>query len=178
MSHPTRPQIVNALNNCLTTFANSLASYLLETDPFLTDNDKDAMGALAEISASDQRFETQLTAMIAELDGIPQIGSVNPELSEMNYLSFPHLLDVMIRYKKAEVARYAPLPNLVPNYPDVKRLFSDILKSHQDHLARLEGIRKSRYRSDEPEPAAVAGGESEASAQAAEGGEADEAGAS
>jgi hypothetical protein len=150
MSHPTRPQIINALNHCLTTFANSLAAYLAETDPFLTDNDKDAMGAIAEIAASDKRFELALTGMIAELEGIPQIGSVDSELSEMNYLSFPHLLDVMIRHKKGEVARYAPLAGLVPNYPDVKRLFADILKAHQDHLTKLEGIRKARYKGDEP----------------------------
>lgn len=152
MPHPTRDQIIHALNNCLTPFANSLAAYLLDTDPYLTDSDKDAMGALAEIAASDKKFEHRISEMILELDGIPQIGSVDPEVSEMNYLSFPYLLDVMIRYERREVERYGPLPGLVPNYPDVKRLFSDILKSHEDHLGKLEGIRKNRYKSDEPEP--------------------------
>lgn len=171
MSSPTRPQIINALSHCLTTFANSLAAYLQETDPFLTDNDKDAMGAIAEIAASDKRFELALSQMIMDLDGIPQIGSVDPELSEMNYLSFPHLLDVMIRHKKAEVARYTPLPNLVPNYPDVKHLLADILKAHQDHLAKLEGIRKARYKSDEPAAVGAEAASTDGAATEADAGE-------
>lgn len=154
MALPTRAQIINALNRSLTTFANSLPAYLLETDPYLTDNDKDAMAAVTEIAASDKKFERALTEMVLELEGIPQIGSVDPVLSELNYLSFPHLLDVLIAHKKKEVARYSPLPAKVQHYPDVKALFAAILKAHEDHLAKLEGIRKSRYKGAEA-PAAT-----------------------
>jgi bacterioferritin (cytochrome b1) len=164
MALPTRDQIINALNSSLTTFANSLAAYLLETDPYVTDNDKDAMGAVAELAAADNKFEQAVTNMIGELDGIPQIGSVDPQLSELNYLSFPYLLDVLIEYKKKEIARYRPIPAKVAHYPDVKALFSDILKTHEDHLAKLEGIRKNRYKSAEPAP-------KEAKSETTEGGE-------
>jgi bacterioferritin (cytochrome b1) len=167
MALPTRDQIINGLNASLTTFANSLAAYLLETDPYLNDNDKDAMGAVAEIAAADQRFESAVTKLIGELDGIPQIGSVDPQLSEMNYLSFPYLLDVLIEYKKKEIARYRPIPAKVAHYPDVRALFSEILKTHEDHLAKLEGIRKNRYKSAEPGPKETRA-EAEKSADAAE----------
>lgn len=151
MARPTRQQIINALNNCLTPLANSVAAYLLETEPYTTANDKDAMGAIQEIAASDKKFEHEISEMILELEGIPQIGSVDPEIAELNYLSFPYLLDVMIEREKKEVARYKPLPPLVPHYPDVRRLFQDILKAHEGHLEKLQGIRKNRYKSDEPE---------------------------
>ncbi len=151
MALPTREQIINALNNCLTPIANSMAAYLLETDPYLTANDKDAMGAVSEIAASDKKYENAISELILDLDGIPQIGSVNPELSEMNYLSFPYLLDVMIEHEKKIVDRYRPLAALVPHYPEVKRLFQSILKDHEQFLEKLEGIRKARYKSDEPE---------------------------
>jgi bacterioferritin (cytochrome b1) len=151
MALPTRQQIINALNNCLTPFANSMAAYLLETDPYLTPNDKDAMGAVSEIAAADKKYEHAISELILELDGIPQIGSVDPELSEMNYLSFPYLLDVMIEHEQKVIDRYRPLSALVPHYPDVKRLFQSILNDHEQLLEKLKGIRKSRYKSDEPE---------------------------
>jgi bacterioferritin (cytochrome b1) len=152
MALPTRDQIINGLNASLTTFANSLAAYLLETDPYVTDNDKEAMGAIAELAAADKKYEDAVTKMVAELDGIPQIGSVDPQLSELNYLSFPYLLDVLIEYKRKEISRYRPIPAKVGHYPDVRALFSEILKTHEDHLAKLEGIRKNRYKSAEPAP--------------------------
>jgi len=150
MPRPTRQQIINALNNCLTPLANSMAAYLQETEPYTTPNDKDAVAAIQEIAATDKKFEHQISEMILELEGIPQIGSVDPELAELNYLSFPYLLDVMIEHEKKEVARYKPLPSLVPHYPDVKHL-QDILNTHEAHLEKLQGIRKNRYKSDEPE---------------------------
>lgn len=151
MARPTRQQIINALNNCLTPLANSMAAYLQETEPYTTPNDKDAVGAIQEIAASDKKFEHQLSEMILELEGIPQIGSVDPELAELNYLSFPYLLDVVIEHEKREVSRYKPLPALVPHYPDVKHLLQEILDAHEAHLEKLQGIRKNRYKSDEPE---------------------------
>lgn len=151
MARPTRQQIINALNNCLTPLANSMAAYLQETEPYTTPSDKDAIGAIQEIAATDKKYEHEISEMILELEGIPQIGSVDPELAELNYLSFPYLLDVMIEHEKKEVARYKPLPALVPHYPDVKRLLQDILNTHEAHLEKLQGIRKNRYKNDEPE---------------------------
>lgn len=173
MATPTRAQIINALNNSLTTFANSLAAYLLDTDPYLADNDKDAMAAVNEIAASDKRLELAVSEMIVDLDGIPQIGSVDPWLSEMNYLSFPYLLDVLIEFKRKEIVRYKPVPARLSMYPEVKKLFADILKTHEDHLARLEGLRKSKYKSNEsagskPAEAPPASGEAEEAPAGAE----------
>lgn len=151
MAQVSEEQIINDLNRCLTVLTGSVAEYLLESDPYITDNDKDAMGALAEIAAADKKFGREAGLLIEELEGIPQMGAFNPALAGYNYLSFPTLLDVMIEHKQQQIPMYRELIGRVPNYPDVRSFYQRVLAAHEQHLERLQSIRKSRYKSEEPE---------------------------
>jgi len=157
MIGPNIENVINELNKTLVRLHPSAAQYILETEPYLTKNDKDAMGVVAEIANSDIEHIKQLTLLIESIDGIPQTGAPAPYLSDLNYLSFPFLLDTLIRIEQSELILSEKRVENTKDHPEGNALLTKILDLKKDHIKKMQDIRQRRYKSDEPEeePAAA-----------------------
>lgn len=154
MPELTFQQLIDELNRCLTTLRNSTATYLSNSNPYVADRDKDAQRAIGEITSVEHQFADRMTALIESMDGVPQVGLTDPALAELNYLSFPFILDVLIRDKEKEVALYERRLESVGDFPKTNALLQEILEEHQTHLKKLQTIRSNRYPSGDEESAA------------------------
>lgn len=154
MPELTFQQLINELNRCLTTLRNSTATYLSNSNPYVADRDKDAVRAIGEITSVEHQLADRMTELIESMSGVPQVGLTDPALADLNYLSFPFILDVLIRAKEKEVALYERRLGTVEDSPKVKELLQDILEEHQAHLKKLQTIRGNRYPSGGKESAA------------------------
>lgn len=144
----TSDDVVNTLNHCLTKLVNSTAAYVTDSTPYTTDADKDALAAMQEIATAERGHAEGISRLIEEMDGIPQTGLPDPLLAEMNYLSFPYLLDVVMKDKLREIALYEKRVAASEGHPAAKALLSAILEEHRAHLAKLKDIRERRYKSE------------------------------
>ncbi|GEM_PF-5690022 len=146
MAEPSADHVIDTLNACLPKLAFSMSRYIAEEAyPYLEDGDKEAMGAVAEAAAAERNHERALSALIERLEGIPQSGAPNPLLANLNYGSFPWLLDELIRDKTAEIdACRKRLPTL-EDAPEAHALLQGILADHEAHLKKFADVRARRY---------------------------------
>ena len=118
MSPATHQELIDTLNDLAGGLEHSAARYLVNSDPYVTDVDKDAVGAMKAIATAEGELAARLVHLIQNLDGIPSLGLVDAELLAYNYLSFPFLLDVLIGYKEKSIARVEERIGVADSRPD------------------------------------------------------------
>jgi hypothetical protein len=154
MAALTQDQIVDELNGALTPFFQSLAQYLLETNPFTTDKDGEAIKAVREVAGADGKAKDEITNLIEDMEGIPQPGLADPLFAELNYLSFPYILDVLIQERRERLTdlRRRIVRCLGSGKPAelLKRLADEV----EAQSKKLEDIREAKY--PRPQPAKAA----------------------
>ena len=144
----TKEELIEMLNGCLSKFHNSTAQYILDAEPYVSDRDRDALAGVGQVATEDRKRTIRLTRFIEELEGIPQVGVPDPMLGDLNYSSFPFLLDVLIRDIEKELPLYGKHIEDAEDFPSFKSLLEEILTEHQAHLKKLKGIREKRYKED------------------------------
>ena len=145
MTAPTHDQISEILNQSLNRSQHSVAAYILGSYPYLTDKDKDAVGAVGEVAAADAKFTDRILHEIDRLGGVPQTSGPDPMIAELNYLSYPHLLDVVIRNTEKEIPICKERIKALDEAPKAKELLDQILAEQEAHLTKLRAIREKRY---------------------------------
>jgi hypothetical protein len=145
MGELNEEQIFNLMNDCLSKLEHSTAEYALQTNPYLSDKDQDSMKAIQAVAAEETALAAELYRLIESMDGIPLPGLPDPLFAEMNYLSFPHLLDIVIRDKEKTAKKHAPRVEKATGFPKVKAFFEKVAASHEDHLKKLKDLRERKY---------------------------------
>lgn len=157
MATTNSPLSFELLNRALTRLYYSTARYLTDSFPYVGEGDKDAVNTLKEIARAESVLVDELTAKIAEADRVPRVGTCPAQRAELNYLSYPYLLDVMIADKEKEIAAFEATAAALENRADApaaREMIGKILDTHREHLTKLRGVREKRY----PEPEAPAAG--------------------
>lgn len=135
--------LIDALNHALNRFAYSTASYLLETNPYTTDKDKAAVGAVTESAGIDRELAQECIDLIDELEGIPRNGIPNPEFAELNYLSYPYLLDVLIRCAADDLKLLKEAQTQVGDHEAAKGLIDKMIKAREAQSKKFTELRSS-----------------------------------
>ncbi len=155
MADAVPEEIIQELNLCLTKLANSTATYILESNPFTSGEDKNAIAALQEMSVSDRSQMADCAALIERLEGVPRTGVADPMLAELNYLSYPYLVDVLIRDLEHEIAHYTASVKKVEAVPEVKTFLQSVLDARQAQIKKLREIRQKSYAAPQAVPQAA-----------------------
>lgn len=146
---------VAELNGIFSKLSNSPAGYILSAFPYVSDADKAAMGTLRELVAGEQALALECETLIIKREGIPVGGLPNPDLAELNYLSFPYLLDALIKEMKRELPYYKKRAERLAGEPEAGPLAEKIAADREAQIAKLQGVRDSAYKTEEA-PAATA----------------------
>ncbi len=139
---------IAALNLCLNKTVHSTAQYLLTTNPYTTDADKGALSIVKEIAQSDEALTTEILTLIEKLDGIPLQGGSNPAFAEWNYLSYPFLLDILIREHEIELAQLALAKASAAGQKEAEALVAKLHDSRAAQLKKLKDAREKNYKSE------------------------------
>lgn len=148
MAAATHDQIIDGLNYCLNKLGSSTAQYILSATPYTTDADKNAMGAIKEMAGTERELATECLALIENLEGIPSAGVANPLFAELNYLSFPYLLDILIRETEAEIPQFQKLLPGAESEPGMKPLLEKAIQARTQQLKKLKDIREKSYKTE------------------------------
>jgi rubrerythrin len=153
---PTREQILGELNRCLTGLAHSTARYLVESNPYIGDGDKDAMNLVKESASAETAQLDKLVRLIESMEGVAQPGLCDPSLAELNYLSFPRLLEILEAAKEKEIGLYERRIEAVDGqgFDRAKEFFEATLAVHREHLAKIRHLLKVKYSRGEEKSAA------------------------
>lgn len=136
---------VKALNAARSRMINSISGYVLTSSPYTTEADKAVMTALKETAAAEAAFTSEIDALIDGLEGVPAAGLPNPDYAELNYLSFPYLLDVILREIEAEAALFASRAAAVKGNDGIKDLFSRLAEARRSQAKKFKEIREKNY---------------------------------
>lgn len=152
----TPEQITGVLNRVQTRLANSTAEYIAGSTPYTTSGDKGALAAVKEIAASDRAFAVRLVLLVEAMEEIPLTGAPEPFLADLNYLSYPFLLDALIEDTEVQVGLFEAAAAKLAGCGKAEALVAEIRDRKKSELENLRSIRKSDYASSEPESEAAA----------------------
>lgn len=151
MASPSNDQVIAALNQSLKPLTFSVSGYIPESSPYTTDNDKAALKAIASVAAEEAGYANEIERLVESMEGVPQPGTPAPLLAELNYLSFPCLLDRLIEDKRAQLDHHMARVELVGDHPRAGDLMKRLAESHEAHLKSFIEVRESRYKTKEPQ---------------------------
>ncbi len=151
MATTPKDQVIAALNDSLRPLTFSASGYIPESSPYTTDNDKAALKAIASVAADEAGFADEIERLVESMRGVPQPGVPAPMLAELNYLSFPCLLDRLIEDKRAQLDHHRARVELVGDDPQAGDLMKRLAESHDAHLNSFIEVRESRYKTEEPQ---------------------------
>lgn len=165
MAKISAEQAIAELNGCFSKLSNSPAGYILSAFPYISDADKAAVGTLKEIFAAEQALALECENMIVKREGIPLSGLPNPDLAELNYLSFPYLLDALSKEMERELPFYKRRVERLAGDSEAGAFAEKLYAERQAQIAKIKGVRQGNYKSAEPaapnpEPAADPAAES------------------
>ena len=150
MSRLTESQIIDVMNACLNKLQFSTPRYILGSYPYLEANDKEALKAVNAAANEEDKLYLKLMILIEKREGVPQAGLPDPLLADLNYLSYPHLLDVLMRDKERELAKCKKRAAAVDDCAEVHELLKEIAEAHEAHLNKFKDVRAKKYKTDKP----------------------------
>lgn len=151
MATITQPRTIAELNHFQMKLFFSPAGYMQDSHPYMTDRDKKTMALVGELVQAERQQYGAVVHLIEKLDGTPITGSPDPFLAELNYLSFPFLLDLLIQETAKEIADFeARLPHIEGHA--ATEAARDVIAMKTTFLKRMRDQRESAYSEDPPAP--------------------------
>ncbi|GAB4325598.1 MAG: hypothetical protein Kow0059_21700 [Candidatus Sumerlaeia bacterium] len=103
----TRDGIIKGVNHLLNREANSLAAYVIEAEPFVAPGQSFALKELEQIARQESERAAELRRLMTQvLRTAPAENHFPPSVADLNYLSLPYLLDLLVRDKEQLCQEY------------------------------------------------------------------------
>lgn len=146
----TREQTIDVLNEAFSRRYNSVAQYLLDARPHVTQGEESLLHCIEEIAAADRAQADHLAEIIEALDGIPQVVPYPHEVAELNYLSLAYLREALMGSIRDEIAAYTPRLAAVQSYPPACDALSTLVQTLQQQLTKLSDLQSLPAAPDPP----------------------------
>jgi len=128
---------VEMLNRLLQRKMNSLAAYLAEASPYVAEGDEPIVEAIKALHETERRHAAEAARLILSLEGVPQIGSFDPDVAESNYLSVRYLLGPLLARLESDIALFQQLHNQC-ELPAVREFLARAVAEDLAHRDRLK----------------------------------------
>jgi bacterioferritin (cytochrome b1) len=135
-----REQIIDALNDVFTRMVYSMAEYVLEAKPYLRPGQEGWLIEIGKIAASDKAMTDHVARAIQQMEGIPQLGTYDPEVANLNYLSMDFLIKALIDELEKNLAMAQRGVELSREAPPALEVFELLRNATQDHLKSLRAL--------------------------------------
>jgi len=147
-------EVLADLNEILRRRFNSLAGYVLYSEPYVTDGDREAVETLKTIAAEEEGFSVELGKLIEGQGGIPEVGTYDEVVADLSYLSMPYLLRQVVKDKRAKVERDEKRLAAGVSLPQVRKVLERLTEMDRRHLEELERVNRA-YSEKTAKPAAA-----------------------
>ena len=134
----TKAETIEVLNEVFARRYHSVASYILNSSPYVTPEDQELLGRIQAIADYDSESIDKYIDAIESLGGIPYVPPFNHDVAEMNYLALPYLGTILAQ-KLAEQLAGAE-KGLLPasQFPQVYELLLRTCETLRSQIASLD----------------------------------------
>jgi len=133
-------QALAALNAALRDKYHSMAQYVLEAGPYVRPGQEAVLGELRTMADADRALADRLAEAMERLEGIPQPGTPDPEVANLNYLSLNYLLGYLKDSVEKQLSRYENDLPLLRDFPAAGEVFDRLLAATRAQAARLRDM--------------------------------------
>lgn len=133
----TLQALYNAEHRCPT-------ARLDQSMPFVAMADTDEAVVLHEIAAQDREHLHWLADLLVRRDSAPPPANYATDSAAQHYLRFDTLLPQWVRAEKALISTYQQAAPRLAADGEASRQVARIMSRHNEHLAALEALEKSR----------------------------------
>lgn len=92
---PLPPAVLDALNRAFTFRYHSLARYILDAGPYVSDADAATLDLMHRLADWDHRQAERLADLIEDYEEIPQVTPYEHDIPELNYLALDYLRGIL-----------------------------------------------------------------------------------
>jgi len=155
-----RPLLIKKLNALLEREYNSVVQYLVECDPWIPEEHKEAIRKLLrDLAAEDREHAEEVVRIIQVLEGSPLLGHYTKEVVELSYLSIAYSLQRAVFWKRELVDLYESTLPAFSERKDLQSRLAQLRDREANHMARLAAA-LDRVRPSKPEGSSEAPEES------------------
>lgn len=134
-------EVVETLNQILPRVARSLAVYLADAPPWLSDRQHRLGTVLAAVAADQRHYADRLAGLILQHGGQPDLGRFPMAFSDLHDLAADHVLARLACQQQADLAAVTRLAQQLPEGSAARELADEIRGNLQAHLDILEALR-------------------------------------
>jgi bacterioferritin (cytochrome b1) len=136
----SRQSILDALNQAFAKKYNSLAQYILDAEPYVEPGGEAALAQIRGIAASDRAMADRLAEVIERLEGIPQVGTYDPLVADLNYLALDYLTGVLAGDLERQVIEYETGLSASRSEPGAQALFETLCGATREQIEKLHSL--------------------------------------
>ncbi len=116
----------------------SLAAYMLDAGPYVGEDDKLLLIRLGQVAGFDAAQAKRLASLIEDLGGVPQIRTIDPEITEYNYTAVPFLAKSLRAMLANQLTRYEALLPDTDSIPEARHAMERLCAGIRTQTALLE----------------------------------------
>ena len=131
---------VDVLNRLLHDTVNSVVQYAEIADPYIPPNFEEEHAAVNGVSDEEKALAHEIANLLAERDGVPQVGVFPFWNVDLNYLDLRFLAKFAAQQQVKTIDRIEQELALVSDDPEVLALVKRALEQKKEHLSTLQGV--------------------------------------
>lgn len=151
----TRAPLLERLNQLFSRAYNSVAAYMLESEPYVVPADRELLALFKGVADEDARYARAYAGLLDARDRMPQAGAYALWYRDLNYLGVPYLATILIDVLQEDVRLLDAAIQAWPSGEAAAAL--DLLQAIRgERLASIGRLEKPTAEAQEREGAAYA----------------------
>lgn len=137
-----RDQVIERINYFLNREAHSLTTYVLEAEPYVKPGQTYAIKELQSVAAQERKRAETLMRVMADVLSAPPADRQYPSIvADMNYLSLPYLLELIVKGKERLIDEYEMFLAQTGGLADWATVREVVARAAQESRYDLEHLR-------------------------------------
>ena len=125
------------LNELFSHEYNSVADYVLGSNPYCEEHERFALKELEKIRDEDKQHALKISTIITRLEGLPIAGTFPYSIADINYLSIKNSIHYVLEDKEKLIGLYERVLKASKKYPSVQAGLMPLLEDQKKHVKLL-----------------------------------------
>ena len=130
-------KMIALLNEAFSERHNSVAQYILHSEPRANDEEVVFLEDIQRIAKFDEEESSRLSRLIDRMGGVPKVVPVPARVAELNYLSIRYLHSVLRKELSRELTKFQALLPEAEDWPQVHEALAGLCNRLAKQMALL-----------------------------------------
>ncbi len=117
-----------------------MVQYVLGASPYVRPDEKPALEVLEKVIADEKRHAREIGQLITLLKGIPDPGTFDFDIADINYLALDYLMGLIVKDKEGIIALYEEALHAAKNFSSIYTQLVQMQEEEHQHLITLQAI--------------------------------------